>query len=596
MLHGLPSEIGHIFDSASLHAQPLLLSLAALTILLFLLFNSSLQRVLPMRLTEGQLKFARTYVLIQISSLLLILISWYIDANIYDIPFLLSPFALILLIVALLYGFRLVSFSYLLITIFFIYYLVEPRYTFSSTVVSNAIVIYTAVSLLLSTAIGLLFRRYQKSLGLRVRELRELNWRTRERLAIKSEEEGILKVIYKSTLAIGSSQLSIQSVSKIIVQEARRLVKVPCAGIAFQTATGEISCDIISGSYAKNEQRLLLQKILNETVKIQESLSQAPAIMKIPKIVTQKNEKKMHHPFSEVLLTPIDISEQFVVLFMIRKRNEHEFTEKDVHKMKLFAAHASFAIRNAQHHEDLEKLMQARDQFSSAVAHELKTPLSTIKLYTQLLIEKTKGQQELAEYRKGLQVIDEEVNRLTTQINSLVDFARIESGKIRPEKKIFSLRKACKGRVDVLQKLYPDHPFTFTSTVSHAPIFADQIRIEQIITNLLSNAARYSKEGKPIVLRLSRRSNDYMISVKDQGIGLLKDQVKQIFEPFYQVKHTEKFVQLEKGLGLGLYIAKGIVQLHNGKIWVESEPGKGSTFYVTLSSLKPATEEDSSRG
>lgn len=584
------TDYGIVFQNALLQVQPILVALLIVTICLLILLTPQTLRFVAIPVVQKHPRAAKIYLLCLLVGLMLILLLWYINTYVVPLPFLLFPFALFLLIIAVAFGVLPGFLAYLIITFFFIYYLVAPRYQMTGSFYHNFIVMYALGSLGAAVLVGILVRRYQELLGLQLSELRQINWRTKARLATKAEEEAVLKAIYKGTLSIGSSALSVAAVSGRITDEVRHLIPSPYAGLVFTHDGGEISCEaFVPGFKTEAEQKEFLG-FLKKIIADQRADRKKISSLELPRVELD-SKRKFLRAIDKVLLAPITLQNHFGMILLLRTFSDEQFSEKDKHKLALFAAHATLALRNAEHHDDLESLMLARDQFTSAVAHELKTPLSTIKLYAQLQLEWLRGdtppqlkksKPDAVEFRKGLQIIDQEVNRLTSLIDSLVDFARFQSRKIKLEKKPFSLNRSCKTRIDVLQKLYPNHTFRFVSTVAHTPIVADQIRIEQVITNLLSNAAKYSQPGKSIELRLTKRQANYRIHVKDYGVGVAKEDIDRIFEPFYQAKPGLTENKLEKGLGLGLYISKSIVTLHGGKIWVESTVNKGSTFFVEL--------------
>lgn len=242
-------------------------------------------------------------------------------------------------------------------------------------------------------------------------------------------------------------------------------------------------------------------------------------------------------------------------------------------------------IRRYQRHllqktDELEMLIKARDQFSAIAAHDLKNPITTIKLYSQMLGHKNAGKKTEAVLSQSTEIINRETDKLLSMIDSLLDFSKLQEGKLKLNKKQINLLKLCKECVAIMQTNYPDHTFTFHTTLKTATVYVDKISLDRVLTNLLSNAAKYSPVRTKITLEVIKQRNEYIISVHDQGKGIPQKEQQKLFEPFYQAANGKQ------GLGLGLYIVKTIVQLHGGKIWLKSEPDKGSTFFVSLPARK----------
>lgn len=226
--------------------------------------------------------------------------------------------------------------------------------------------------------------------------------------------------------------------------------------------------------------------------------------------------------------------------------------------------------------EELDVLIKARDQFSAIAAHELKTPLTTISLYSQILNKRYKNKNASKVLQDSVQTITHEAEKLTYMINDLLDFSRMQSSKLQLNKEVFNLADLFRDRIQIAQALYPDHKYIFKQQVRDTTIYADRLTLDRVITNLLTNAGKYSRSQSIVKIDLKKNHKDFIVSVKDKGVGIDKNYMEKLFEPFYQVENGKK------GLGLGLHIARSIVELHGGKIWVESKPDRGSTFFVSL--------------
>lgn len=223
-------------------------------------------------------------------------------------------------------------------------------------------------------------------------------------------------------------------------------------------------------------------------------------------------------------------------------------------------------------------LEMQKDEFIGIASHELKTPVTSIKAYGQLLkqqLEKS-GDAPHAELAGKLNI---QVDRLTDLIRALLDTTKISEGQLALHHEAFDMNNMIEGVVEEIQRLSPRHDIVFHAGGVPAA-FADGERVRQVISNLLSNAVKYSPNGGDIVITSAAAENGIKITVADKGIGIAPDLQQKVFNRFFRVTHPE--TNTFPGLGLGLYIAAGIVQRHGGVIGVESIPGKGSLFYFTL--------------
>lgn len=222
-------------------------------------------------------------------------------------------------------------------------------------------------------------------------------------------------------------------------------------------------------------------------------------------------------------------------------------------------------------------LQNHKDTFLSIASHELKTPLTSIKIYAQFLERALKkiGDAKNAEFAKKM---DEQIIKLTNLIGELLDVTKINTGKIQLNEDYFNFKELIDDVVDE-QQLSTSH-IIVNNTKPVGTIYADKNRISQVITNLISNAIKYSPDAKEIVLETSIDDEFVQLCVKDFGIGMPEDKIDKVFEQYYRVSGDEQHTF--SGLGLGLYIASQIVERSNGKIWVNSVLGKGSTFCFSL--------------
>lgn len=226
------------------------------------------------------------------------------------------------------------------------------------------------------------------------------------------------------------------------------------------------------------------------------------------------------------------------------------------------------------------ELDKMRSQFLSTITHELRTPLTSIKGYIDIIRAGWVGElpEEMDEL---LEVVIRNTDRLSTLTNDLLDVQRIETGKLDIEPTIFDFNEVIQRCILEIKPFLIEKNQTLETDIPEYPltVHGDEERLSQVIMNLLNNASKFSAEGKPITLKADYDKEKVKISVTDQGIGIQKEDLERIFEPLAMI---EKPIYV-KGTGLGLSVSKGIIELHEGKIWADSQgEWKGSTFHITL--------------
>jgi PAS domain S-box-containing protein len=244
-------------------------------------------------------------------------------------------------------------------------------------------------------------------------------------------------------------------------------------------------------------------------------------------------------------------------------------------------------LRDITREKELDRM---KSQLLSTVSHELRTPLASIKGFATTLLRQD-VQWDEASRREFLSIIDEESDRLTELISNLLDMSRVEAGELRVEPEPIDLVSIIQETAAAFQVMTSEHQFVVDQP-SHLPqVLADPRRIRQVLRNLVENAVKYSPAGGAVTISAQARTGQVQISVADHGIGIEQKDLNHVFDRFYQVDSAS--TRKVGGSGLGLAICKAIVQAHNGRIWVESQPAAGSTFYFTLplvQSSQPITE------
>ena len=233
--------------------------------------------------------------------------------------------------------------------------------------------------------------------------------------------------------------------------------------------------------------------------------------------------------------------------------------------------------------EKAEKLAQVlkksdiqKEEFISVASHELRTPITSLRLFTHLLRKKAENDRD---NQTGLYIkkIDNQVNNLITLTTNLLDASRITTGKLTLRKELFSINKLVKEKIDEVSSINESHKIIKKGSTTKK-ILGDKNYLSQVLINLMNNAVRYSPEATKIIVNVVEQENGVQISVQDFGPGIAKEHQKKIFEQFYQIGGRKS----NRGLGIGLYISSQIIKQHGGNISLKSKPEQGATFTISL--------------
>ncbi|MCC7106016.1 MAG: GAF domain-containing protein [Chloroflexi bacterium] len=255
----------------------------------------------------------------------------------------------------------------------------------------------------------------------------------------------------------------------------------------------------------------------------------------------------------------------------------------EIRVLELLAAHAAIAVENVRMFEEVGRmeairhLNSAKQEFIAQVSHELRTPLSLVRGYAELLSEREVPRADAA---RMIGEIHDAACRMSRIVDDLLDVSRLESGRLSLRREPIDISDAVQTAVRTFQA----GPGALRRLEVHLDdrhsVLADRERVVQVLLNFLSNAAVYSPADSPIVLTTCLDSSQLRISVSDEGIGIAPEERDRIFDKFYRIETALK--HRVKGTGLGLAICQTIVDAHGGRIWVDSRPGRGSTFSFTL--------------
>lgn len=219
-----------------------------------------------------------------------------------------------------------------------------------------------------------------------------------------------------------------------------------------------------------------------------------------------------------------------------------------------------------------------KDDFISLVSHELKNPLTSIKAFTQILQKKLKNHEDKS-ITKIFSSLETQTTKLTDLISDLLSEAKTRAKGFNYHDKEFDINNLVAEVIENANRRADAYTIIQKNKVSKE-IVADRTRIGQVLDNLISNAIKYSPQSKKIVIDVSTNKDSIQVSVQDFGVGISKDNLKKVFEPFF--RETEMQKETFPSIGLGLYISSEIVKHYGGKLWVKSTAGKGSTFFFTF--------------
>ena len=244
---------------------------------------------------------------------------------------------------------------------------------------------------------------------------------------------------------------------------------------------------------------------------------------------------------------------------------------------------------------EIRGIDRMKTAFVSTVSHELRTPLTSIKGFIGTLLNDTGGQYSQDEIHDFYNIIDLECDRLVRLINDLLNVSRIEAGRALDLNPGPVKLPALVEKVIASQKSYTDdHVFKIDIAPDLPEIVGDQDKIDQILTNLTSNAVKYSPNGGAVTVSAREMDGMVRVTVQDEGIGIPKEHLTRIFDRFHRIDNRD--TRKAGGAGIGLYIVKHLVEAHGGRVWAESEPGKGSTFTFELPKCPPQFESEMRRG
>lgn len=234
----------------------------------------------------------------------------------------------------------------------------------------------------------------------------------------------------------------------------------------------------------------------------------------------------------------------------------------------------------------LQAITNQQDELLTIISHDLRNPMASIKGYADLLLRRSARLPEDPN-RRGLQIISEQVVRMTALLDQLLDISRINSERLRIDRRADDLARLVSQLVAELRVDSSSMNVQLEGAEDTLPCALDAARMHQALRNVLDNAIKYSPEGSPIEVCLEQVGHEAIVKIHNEGIGIPANQAERVFEPFFRAKNVVD----RPGIGMGLFIAKQIVLRHDGRIWFESAHGAGATFYIALPLLSASRGE-----
>ena len=392
-----------------------------------------------------------------------------------------------------------------------------------------------------------------------------------------------------------SASLDLQRTLNTVVEASRRLLDADVTmvllrrddgtGLELRAGNG-LSTDVSVEAFAPEEE-LSEQPFAGRTPYVAEDPQELPAALR-------------HLLSTEYLATlavvGLVIEEENLGILCAARRSPAAYSEADLAFLQALAQEAALAIRNARLYERerqqvdrLQTLEALQASFISVVSHELRTPLTCIKTSVDMLEDTL--HRDLPEVREELlDTIGHHTSRLESIVEDLLDATRLEAGQLTLSRQPTDVRLLVERTTRAFSPMLEKRRQAIELDVPDDldPVLLDRHRFEQALTNLISNANRFASKGGHIGVRLVEENDHIHLTVSDDGPGIPVDEQERIFEKFYVVTDGRP----QTGVGLGLYITRQLVELHGGRIWVESEPGQGSAFHVWI----PKSEADPSSG
>ncbi|MDI6808540.1 MAG: response regulator [Candidatus Eisenbacteria bacterium] len=316
---------------------------------------------------------------------------------------------------------------------------------------------------------------------------------------------------------------------------------------------------------------------------------ETPTVHTRPKILGVNGEYAPTKGPGACLVVPLSTLGERIGGLLLARAEEKPFSQEDMEMLSLFGRQAAIALSNARLYEKTKELDRLKSEFVAVVSHELRTPLTSMKgsidlLQDERLFKPSETQKEL------LGICDANATRLIKLVSDILDFSKMDSSKLSMDFEPIDVVEVLRQCIRNIEGLAKQKNLGILADLPGQEVIveADGARIEQVVTNLLGNAIKFSEAQSKVSLSFTARENEIEVGVRDQGSGIAVQDIKKLFKKFQQLDGS--MTRKVGGTGLGLVISKGIIEQHHGRIWVESEIGKGSLFAFAIPLKQPGAE------
>jgi signal transduction histidine kinase len=277
------------------------------------------------------------------------------------------------------------------------------------------------------------------------------------------------------------------------------------------------------------------------------------------------------------MIVPLKIRDRTIGAITLISSNRHRlYNETDLKFTEELAWHAAAAINNSRLYGEAQKAIQMREDLLAVVSHDLRSPLSSISMNAQLIAKDWKN-----DPRERSRRIKNSVVVMDRLISDLLDLSKIEGGHLELDKSPLNIDRFIQEVTEFVSSSADEKSISIGLKLSGnvTEVEGDHDRVLQVFSNIIGNAIKFSAREESIIIGTEVKDGEAVFWVSDKGPGIAKEELPNLFDRYWQGDHKKS---KHAGVGLGLYIAKQMVEAHGGRIWAESEPGKGSTFYFTL--------------
>jgi signal transduction histidine kinase len=386
-----------------------------------------------------------------------------------------------------------------------------------------------------------------------------------------------LAELHRAAQELGAT-LVMDRVIEILCREALHLGKAELLSISMMDATGKLSRLTRAEGFD--------EEVVEELRKVQSGRDFADLVSPGEMIVVDDIANSRQLPCTPVLqsqniqscaIFPLTSRGRVIGALTVYYRQRQTFEPEVVEGLSLLAHYAGSAIQNSLLYQQELEAQRQKDEFFSLVTHEIRSPLTSISGYAQLMLRRLPPEGD-AILRRSAVTIVEQSRRMQELVDNLLDLSRLSLGRFSLDKMKVDLAGLARQVVESLQITSAHHTLHLTAP-EHLLVICDGQRIHQVFENLIGNAIKYTPGGGPVEVIVTPGETEVEVSVRDQGIGIGPEHLPHIFERYYQGETAEG---ARAGLGVGLNVCLEIVQAHGGRIWAESEGGKGSVFHFTL--------------